>query len=80
VSHEHQGRQGSTGLETIDQRGIPTNACVVCGGNVMVVKVVFEDYEIAGYLLDAECADCGSLLTAPCPLDRPEEHVEDWNN
>ncbi|HBK39270.1 MAG TPA: hypothetical protein DDZ31_04930 [Actinobacteria bacterium] len=64
----------------MDQRGIPTNACVACGSNVMVVKVLFEDYEIAGYLLDAQCADCGSLLTAPCPLDRPDEHIENWNN
>lgn len=38
----------------------------------MLIKAVFEDYELAGYQLDAECAECGSPLTAPCPVDRPE--------
>ncbi len=61
-----------TGCLTIDQRGIPTNVCLMCGSNLMLIKAVFEDYELAGYLLDAECAECGSPLTAPCPVDRPE--------
>ncbi|MBM3669954.1 MAG: hypothetical protein FJW97_08090 [Actinobacteria bacterium] len=59
---------------TIDQRGIPTNACVMCGCNILVIRAVFEDYELTGYLLDAECACCGSPVTAPCPLDRPDEY------
>ena len=58
---------------TIDQRGIPTNICLACGSNVMLLRAVFENYELAGYLLDAHCADCGSPLTAPCPLDNPEQ-------
>jgi hypothetical protein len=56
----------------VDQRGIPTNECLHCGSNVFVVKAVFEDYELAGYYLDADCAVCDSPVTAPCPVDRPE--------
>ncbi|HEV8024666.1 MAG TPA: hypothetical protein VGP37_07265 [Candidatus Nanopelagicales bacterium] len=54
----------------IDQRGVPTNECLHCGSNIFTIKAVFEDYEIVGYYLDAECAGCGSALTAPCPVDR----------
>jgi len=32
-----------------------------------------ETYEIAMYMLDCECAECGSLLTAPTPIDREAE-------
>lgn len=56
----------------IDQRGVPTHACLVCGCSVLVIRATFEDYELAGYFLDAECAECGSPLTAPCPVDRPD--------
>jgi hypothetical protein len=30
--------------------------------------VVFEEYEIAQYFLDMECANCGSIATAPTPM------------
>lgn len=53
----------------IDQRGIPSHACVACGGNVLVVRAVFEDFDIAAWFLDAECACCGAPMTAPCPSD-----------
>jgi hypothetical protein len=38
-----------------------------------VFKIIacFEDYEIVLYGLNAECYDCGNLLTVPCPADRP---------
>jgi len=49
---------------------VPTNECLHCGSNTFTIKAVFEDYEIVGYYLDAECAGCGSPLTAPCPVDR----------
>jgi hypothetical protein len=55
----------------IDQRGIPTHTCLVCGCGVFLVRAMFEDYELSGYFLDAECAACGSPLTVPCPVDRP---------
>jgi hypothetical protein len=53
----------------IDMRGSPTHTCL-CGSDVWIVKVVFKDYEIATYFLDMECLACGSLATAPTPIDR----------
>jgi hypothetical protein len=32
-----------------------------------------EDFEIATYFLDMECVSCGSVATAPTPVDRKEE-------
>lgn len=56
---------------SIDLRGTPTHVCP-CGSMIWDVKVVFEDYEIATYFLDMECINCGSVATAPTPLDRTE--------
>lgn len=53
----------------IDLRGTPTHLCP-CGCNIWNVKVMFEDFEIATYFLDMECANCGSMATAPTLLDR----------
>jgi len=36
---------------------------------VLVVRAVFEDFDIAAWFLDAECACCGAPMTAPCPSD-----------
>lgn len=55
--------------EAMDLRGTPTHACI-CGSTVWNIKAVFDNYEIATYFLDMECAECGSLATAPTPLDR----------
>lgn len=44
--------------------------CPVCESNLWNVKVQFEDYEISQYLLDMECALCGTYAKAPTPLDR----------
>ena len=38
---------------SIDLRGLPTHVCI-CGSTMWNVKVMFEDYEIAMYLLDME--------------------------
>ena len=65
---EKQGQyQGS-----IDLRGTPSHVCV-CGTNQFYVRAIFEDYEIATYFLDMICVSCGSLLTAPTPVDRTTE-------
>lgn len=56
--------------KAIDLRGTPTHVCP-CGCNVWNLKVTFFDYEIARYFLDMECAQCGSLATAPTPEDKP---------
>ena len=54
-----------------DFRGIPTPICP-CGSELLRITANFdtETYEIIGYLIDdANCAECGALLTAPTPLD-----------
>jgi|LauGreDrversion4_2_1035121.scaffolds.fasta_scaffold50725_7 hypothetical protein len=56
----------------MDLRGTPTHACV-CGCNVWNLKVMFEDSQISQYFLDMECASCGSLATAPTPVDDRNE-------
>ena len=55
--------------EGIDFRGQPSHVCI-CGSKIWNVKVVFEDHEISTYFLDMECAECGSLATAPTPVDK----------
>ena len=52
----------------MDLRGTPTHVCP-CGSIVWDLKAIFEDGEIATYFLDMECANCGSLATAPTPID-----------
>lgn len=53
-----------------DYRGIPTAVCP-CGSTLINITASFdEDYVVSYYLLDnATCYSCGSLLTAPTPLD-----------
>ena len=53
----------------MDLRGTPTHVCP-CGCNIFNVKVIFDNFEIGTYFLDMECANCGSLATAPTPVDR----------
>jgi hypothetical protein len=53
----------------MDLRGTPTHVCP-CGCNIWNVKVIFEEFEVATYFLDIECANCGSMATAPTLLDR----------
>ncbi|MDA3022414.1 MAG: hypothetical protein O2943_07130 [Actinomycetota bacterium] len=56
----------------IDQRGVPTHACLNCGCNVFNIQATFADYDISAWFLDATCSCCGSPLTAPCPADDPQ--------
>lgn len=53
----------------MDLRGTPTHVCA-CGCEVWNLKVSFEDFQIANYFLDMECANCGSIATAPTPIDK----------
>lgn len=53
----------------MDLRGNPTHLCP-CGCDIWNLKVIFENFEISSYFIDMECANCGSLATAPTPLDR----------
>ena len=59
----------------MDLRGTPTHVCV-CGCNIWNLKAIFYENEIATYFLDMECANCGSLATAPTPVD----HIEGLEN
>lgn len=54
---------------SMDLRGTPTHVCV-CGSQIWNVKAVFDNFEIAQYFIDMECASCGSIATAPTPIDR----------
>ena len=56
-------------FDGMDLRGTPTHTCV-CGSQIFYVKAVFDNYEIATYFLDMQCAECGNLATAPTPVDR----------
>ena len=56
----------------MDMRGTPTQVCP-CGCDIWNVKVIFNESQIASYFLDMECANCGSLATAPTPIDRGME-------
>lgn len=54
----------------LDARGIPTIECPECQSNIFIIKAVFdEDYELCLYMLDGECAECGTLLTVATPKD-----------
>lgn len=46
----------------------PLHICI-CGSMLWNVQVMFEDGEISLYMLDMECALCGTLATAPTPID-----------
>jgi rRNA maturation protein Nop10 len=57
----------------LEARGMPTCLCPNCGSKFFNIVVQFDptDYEIGMYFLDAECVKCGTLTTAPTPLDHP---------
>lgn len=59
----------------LDARGIPTRVCPNCNGDLFTLQASFDEgYEVAGYLLDCECAYCHTKLTAPTPLDLVYEY------
>ena len=75
-------RKKSKPTYSIDARGIPTAECPSCGSNLIRCTVIFdtETYEPEMWLLDdAECRECGTTLTAPCPVDHPDYEPEDNN-
>ena len=81
LAHWSERSEATTGLNSttpaIDTRGIPTHKCLNCGSGVFRVAVMFEDYDIAMWGLDAECFECGAPVTVPCPVDDPafEDHT-----
>ena len=63
VAHDHS--------QAMDFGDTIVHECV-CGSNMFNVVCVFDDYEIASYLLDMNCVFCGSRYKAPTELDREE--------
>ena len=49
----------------------PIHVCP-CGSQVFNIMASFEDYELVWYFLDATCANCGNIVTVPCPVDKDE--------
>jgi len=74
---ERTVRAVETPAPQLDARGMPTHACPLCACNVLVVRAVFSGYDIAAWFTDAQCSNCGTLVTAPCPPDRPEGYLEE---
>ena len=61
---------------SMDIRGTSTKSCP-CGCDIWNLKVIFDDDgEIGMYFLDMECAECGTLATAPTPVDMEEEYYD----
>ena len=59
--------------QAMDIRGEPTTVCP-CGCNIWNLKTMFgNDGEIEMYFLDMECAECGTLATAPTPEGTEDE-------
>lgn len=56
----------------LDARGVPTHACPNCGEQVFIIRAMFQDYDIAMWMTDGKCSDCGTLLTVPTPVDDPD--------
>ena len=70
--------KNDSGSIQLDARGIPTNECPNCANRLFTVQVSFDDdYNVGQYFLDAECAMCGTLVTAPTPLDHMEYSPSD---
>jgi C4-type Zn-finger protein len=59
------------GLENIDFRGIPTHECPICESRLFKIVASFDEYNIALWLTEGECANCGLKLTVPTPVDDP---------
>jgi len=57
----------------INARGIPTAICPECGCDLLKILAKIDpiDYELGLYMLDGECAKCGTLVTVATPLDHP---------
>ena len=46
----------------------PVHVCF-CGSRLFKVGCMFEDSDIAMWIVDAECAECGALVKVPTPAD-----------
>ena len=60
----------------VDLRGDPIHICI-CGSMVWNIQAMFDNYEISMYFTEMECSLCGTLATAPTPIDNPGYIRED---
>ena len=51
----------------MDLRGESIGDVCLCGSEIFIALVAFENKEISFYFLDGECASCGSMVTLPYP-------------
>lgn len=65
---DYDGAWPGTGL---DMSGTIMHTCV-CGSDLWHLVVSFDNYEIATYSLDMTCLECGTIATAPTPIDHPD--------
>lgn len=54
----------------------PTHVCP-CGSKLWNIKAMFTDYEISMYMLEMNCALCGTLAIAPTLVDMPEGYIKE---
>jgi hypothetical protein len=53
----------------LDIRGEPVHVCP-CGSQLWQLNCMFEDSEISLYFTEMTCVICGTIATAPTPLDK----------
>ena len=58
---------------SMDLRGVPIGDTCVCGSDLFIALISFQNKEIGFYFLDGECANCGSMVTLPYPGNDQEE-------
>lgn len=58
------------GIEMFDLTGEPTMACI-CGCLMFEITVMWDEEEraVGWYDLQQKCKECGSISTAPTPID-----------
>lgn len=56
-----------------DLRGFPTLACI-CGCRIFNINVMWdpETRLVGWYNLTQKCTECGTITTAPTPIDEEE--------
>lgn len=56
--------------KAMDLRGQTLGNTCICGCEVFIALIAFDELkEISFYFLDGECANCGSMVTLPTPID-----------
>lgn len=58
---------------THDYRGPAWQACI-CGSAWTLLPVLFRDGQIAEYLSNGFCVECGAMFTVPTPTSEEIQH------